>query len=68
MSRTLRPLAAVAIVGLIGAGCSNGAAENGNTGTASHTGTASSKNATNQDKIASPSSAGSSPSPAGLPR
>ena len=33
MSRTLRPLAALAIVALIGAGC--GSAENGNTGTAS---------------------------------
>ena len=74
MSRTLRPLAAVAIVGLIGAGCSNGSAENGNSGTASssgtasNTGTASNKRATDQDKIASPSSAGSSPSTAGLPR
>jgi hypothetical protein len=73
MSRKLRPLAAVAIIGLIGAGCSNGSAENGNTGaasssgTASNTGTASNKRATNQDKIASPSSAGSSPSPAGSP-
>ncbi|MGH3100527.1 MAG: hypothetical protein ACRDPU_06025, partial [Thermoleophilia bacterium] len=53
MSRTLQPLAAVAIVGLIGAGCSNGSAENGNSGTASNTGTASNQRATDQDKIAS---------------
>jgi hypothetical protein len=33
MSRKLRPLAALAMVALIGAGCSNGSAENGNTGT-----------------------------------
>jgi hypothetical protein len=33
MSRNLRSLAALAIVALIGAGCSNGSAENGNTGT-----------------------------------
>jgi hypothetical protein len=49
MSRRLRPLAALAMVALIGAGCSNGSAENGNTGT----GTGSSggnKNATNRDK------------------
>ena len=70
MSRRLRPLAAVAVVGLIGGGCSNGSAENGTprSGTASNTGTASNKRATDQDKIASRSSAGSSPSPAGLPR
>jgi hypothetical protein len=42
MSRKLRPLAALAMVALIGAGCSNGAAETGNTGTGS-------KNATNRD-------------------
>src|SRR4029450_2674494 len=45
MSRNLCPLAALATVALIGAGCSNGSAENGNTGTASSTsstGTASS--------------------------
>jgi hypothetical protein len=36
MSRTLRPLAAaLAMVALIGAACSNGSAENGNTGAAS---------------------------------
>ena len=68
MSRTLRPLAAFAIVGLISAGCSNGSAENGNSGTASSSGTASNKRVTGQGKIASPSSAGSSPSTAGLPR
>jgi hypothetical protein len=50
MRRRLWPLAALATVALIGAGCSNGSAENGNTGTAtasssgtnSSTGTASS--------------------------
>jgi hypothetical protein len=47
MSRTLRPLAAfamVALISVIGAGCSNGSAENGNagTGTASSSGAASS--------------------------
>jgi hypothetical protein len=42
MSRKLLPLAALATVALIGAGCSNGSAENGNTGTASSSGTTSS--------------------------
>ena len=44
VSRKLWPLAALATVALIGAGCSNGSAENGNTGTgtASSSGTASS--------------------------
>jgi hypothetical protein len=44
MSRKLRPLAALAMAALIGAGCSNGSAENGNTGTgtASSSGTSSS--------------------------
>ena len=44
MSRKLWPLAALATVALIGAGCSNGSAENGatGTGTASRSGTASS--------------------------
>jgi hypothetical protein len=44
MSKNLWPLAALATVALIGAGCSNGSAENGNTGTgtASSSGTASS--------------------------
>jgi hypothetical protein len=37
--RTLQPLAALAIVALIGAGCSNGSAENGDTDTAGSTGT-----------------------------
>jgi hypothetical protein len=61
MSRSLWPLAALATVALIGAGCSNGSAENGNTGTgtakssgtASSTGTASSgadKKLTARDK------------------
>jgi hypothetical protein len=35
MSTNLRPLAALAMVAMIGAGCSNGAAENGNIGTSS---------------------------------
>jgi hypothetical protein len=38
MSRKLRPLAALAMVALTGAGCSNGSAEKGNTGTGSSTG------------------------------
>jgi hypothetical protein len=48
MSRKLWPLAALATVALIGAGCSNGSAENGNTGTgtASRSGTASSTGTT----------------------
>jgi hypothetical protein len=39
MSRTLWPLAALATVALIGAGCSNGSAENGKTGTGTASGT-----------------------------
>ena len=52
MSRTLRPLAALAIVALIGAGCSNGSAENGSTGTgtASSTGTGGNRKLTARDK------------------
>jgi hypothetical protein len=48
MSRKLSPLAALAMVALIGAGCSNGSAENGNTatGTASSSGTTSSASST----------------------
>jgi hypothetical protein len=48
MSRKLGPLAAFATVALIGAGCSNGSAENGNpaTGTASSPGTTSSASST----------------------
>jgi hypothetical protein len=46
MSRKLWPLAALATVALIGAGCSNGSAENGNTGT----GTGGDKKATDRDK------------------
>jgi hypothetical protein len=42
LGRKLRPLAALAMVALIGAGCSNDSAENGNTGTASSSGGASS--------------------------
>jgi hypothetical protein len=47
MSRRLRPLAALATVALIGAGCSNGAAENGDSGTGSSGVT---KTATARDK------------------
>jgi hypothetical protein len=48
MSRKLWPLAALATVALIGAGCSNDSAENGSTGTgtSSSTGTASSTSST----------------------
>ena len=48
MSRKLWPLAALATVALIGAGCSNGSAENGNTGTgtASSSGTTSTASST----------------------
>jgi hypothetical protein len=42
MSRKLRPLAALAMVALIGAGCSNGSAKNGNSG--------GNENATNRGK------------------
>jgi hypothetical protein len=49
MSRKLRPLAALAIVALIGAGCSNGSAENGNTDTTS---SSRNKNTTTRDKAA----------------
>jgi hypothetical protein len=52
MSRKLWPLAALATVALIGAGCSNGSAENGNTGT----GTASSSGTTSSTRIASSTS------------
>jgi hypothetical protein len=52
MSRKLRPLAALAMVTLIGAGCSNGSAENGNTGTgtASTTSSGADKTLTARDK------------------
>ena len=54
MSRKLWPLAALATVALIGAGCSNGSAENGSTGTAtgtaSSTGTGGSKELSARDK------------------
>jgi hypothetical protein len=53
MGRKPRSLAALATVALIGAGCSNGSAENGNTGTASSSRTASSdanKKLTARDK------------------
>jgi hypothetical protein len=49
MRRRLRPLAAVAMVALIGAGCSNEPAENDNTGTGSSGGN---KNTTTRDKAA----------------
>jgi hypothetical protein len=47
MRRKLRPLAALAMVAVIGAGCSDGSAENGSAGTGSSGGN---KNATNRDK------------------
>ena len=40
MSRTFRPLAALAMLAVISAGCSNGSADNSSTGTTSNTGTA----------------------------
>ena len=40
MKRTLRPLAALAMLAVISAGCSNGSADNSSTGTTSNTGTA----------------------------
>jgi hypothetical protein len=43
MSRKLRPLAALAVLALIGAGCSNGSAETGNGSSGGN------ENATNQD-------------------
>jgi hypothetical protein len=48
MSRKLRPLAALATVALIGAGCGSNAPSE--TGTSSSTGTGGNKNATDQDK------------------
>jgi hypothetical protein len=54
MRRRLWPLAALATVALIGAGCSNGSAENGNTGTA----TASSSGTTSSTGTASNTSSG----------
>jgi hypothetical protein len=56
MSRKLWPLAALAAVALIGAGCSNGSAENGNTGT----GTASSSGPTSSTRSASSTGTASS--------
>jgi hypothetical protein len=47
MRRKLRPLAALAMVAVIGAGCSDGSAENGSAGTGSSGGN---KSATNRDK------------------
>lgn len=44
MSRRRRPLIALAMVALLGAGCSNGSAEHGNTTTG-----AGNRNATNHD-------------------
>jgi hypothetical protein len=40
MKRTLRPLAALAMLAVISAGCSNGSADSSSTGTTSNTGTA----------------------------
>jgi hypothetical protein len=53
MRRTLRPLAALAMLALIVAGCSNGSAENGNTSTANSTGTASSTSTAGSSTAAS---------------
>jgi len=50
MTRKLRPLAALATVALIGAGCSSGSASNGSTATTSDPGTGATKKATDQDK------------------
>jgi hypothetical protein len=50
MSKKAGPLAVLALVALIGAGCSNGSAENGSTGTASSTGTGGTKKVSDQDK------------------
>ena len=53
MRRTSRALAALALLALIGAGCSSGAAENGDTGTGSSVGAGTStakKPATNREK------------------
>jgi hypothetical protein len=70
MSKKLRSLAALAIVALIGAGCSDGSAENGTAGPATNNGTASNdrtatntgagrdKSATDQDKSTSRNLAG----------
>jgi hypothetical protein len=49
VSRTLRPLAALAMLAVIVAGCSNGS-ESGNTGTTSSSRTGGNKNATDRDK------------------
>jgi hypothetical protein len=46
MSRKLRPLAALAVIALISAGCSNTPAESGDTGT----GSSNNKNITDRDK------------------
>jgi hypothetical protein len=49
VNRKLRPLAALALVALIGAGCSNGSADDGATGTGSSGGVGN-KNATSPDR------------------
>ena len=58
MKRTLRPLAALAMLAVISAGCSNGSADNSSTGTTSNTGTAkssgSSSTAASHNSIATP--------------
>jgi hypothetical protein len=50
MSKKARPLAVLALVALIGAGCSNGSADNGSTGTAGSTGAGGTKKVSDQDK------------------
>ena len=65
MSRTMRPLAALATVALIGAGCSNGSAGNGNTGTgtASSSGTTSSTRTANSTSSTGTTSSGANKKP-----
>jgi hypothetical protein len=48
--RASATLALVALIGVIGAGCSNGSAENGDTGAASSTGTSGDKKAADRDQ------------------
>ena len=50
MSRSLRSLAALAIVAVVGAGCSSGSADSSSAGTASNSGTGGNKKPTARDK------------------
>jgi hypothetical protein len=54
MTRTLRPPAALAMLAVIVAGCSNGSAKNGNAGAASSTGTAGGSTAASHNSTATP--------------